>query len=68
MGRRHQARLARAEGRPDLTPQFRATSVTRGFREIGVGVGISLPFLDYGHRRNRVRQAEEAAKRLLTDE
>jgi cobalt-zinc-cadmium efflux system outer membrane protein len=59
---RQQARLGRAEGRPDLVPQLRTESITRGPREPGIGVAISLPFLDYGSRRNRVRQAEEAAR------
>jgi cobalt-zinc-cadmium efflux system outer membrane protein len=59
---RQAGRLARSEGRPDLVPQLRAGSVTRGFSDYGVGVGISLPFLDYGSRRNRVRQAEVSAQ------
>jgi cobalt-zinc-cadmium efflux system outer membrane protein len=59
---RQEARLARAQGRPDLTPQFRAGSVTRGFGDSGVGVGITLPLFDYGSRRHRIRQAEESAR------
>jgi cobalt-zinc-cadmium efflux system outer membrane protein len=59
---RQQARLARAEGRPDLVPQLRVGSVTRGIADGGVGIGISLPFLDYGARRNRVRQADASAR------
>ena len=59
---RQQARLARAEGRPDLIPQFRAGGITRGIEDAGVGVGISLPLLDYGSRRARVRQAEAGAR------
>jgi cobalt-zinc-cadmium efflux system outer membrane protein len=59
---RQDARLARAEGVPDLAPQFRATSVTRGVQQSGFGLGITLPFLDYGNRRGRVRQAEESAR------
>lgn len=59
---RQEARLARAEGLPDLAPQFRAGSVTRGFREHGVGIGVTLPLFDYGSRRHRIRQAEEAAR------
>lgn len=61
-GFRQEARLARAQGRPDLVPQLRAGSVIRGVRDAGVGVGISLPFLDYGSRRHRIRQAEESAR------
>lgn len=56
-----EARLARAQGRPDLAPQFRAGSVTRGFHDSGLGLGITLPLFDYGSRRNRIRQAEAAA-------
>jgi len=56
-----EARLARAQGRPDLAPQFRAGSITRGVQQTGVGLGITLPFLDYGSRRNRIRQAEASA-------
>jgi outer membrane protein, heavy metal efflux system len=59
---RQEARLVRAQGRPDLAPQFRATSVTRGLQEAGVGIGVLLPFPDYGSRRHRIRQAEEAAR------
>lgn len=57
-----EARLERAQGRPDLVPQLRAGSVTRGLSDAGVGLGITLPFLDYGGRRNRIRQAEESAR------
>lgn len=57
-----EAKLARAEGIPDLTPHFRAGSLTRTPRESGFGIGISIPLLDYGSRKNRVRQAEESAR------
>lgn len=59
---RQEARLARAEGRPDLVPQFRAGSITRSFSDYGFGIGISLPLFDYGSRRARIRQAEESAR------
>ncbi len=60
---RQEARLARAEGLPDLAPQYRAGSVTRGgVEDNGFGVAITLPLLDWGGRRGRVRQAEEAAR------
>ena len=59
-GFRQEARLARAEGRPDLAPLFRADSLTRG-GDSGFGLGITLPLLDLGSRRNRVRQAEQSA-------
>jgi cobalt-zinc-cadmium efflux system outer membrane protein len=57
-----EARLARAQGRPDLTPQFRASSITRGVHDSGIGLGVTLPLLDYGSRRHRIREAEEAAR------
>lgn len=57
---RAEARLARAQGRPDLAPQLRAGGVVRGVQNAGVGLGVTLPFLDYGSRRNRVRQAEQS--------
>lgn len=56
-----EARLARAQGRPDLAPQFRAGGVVRGLQNSGLGLGITLPLFDYGSRRNRIRQAEAAA-------
>lgn len=59
--RRQEARLGRAEGLPDLAPQIRATRLTRGVREAGIGIAITLPLFDHGARRGRVRQAEEAA-------
>ncbi len=63
-----QARLARAEGRPDLVPQVRFGSLVRGVSAagtgngFGIGLGITLPIFDYGSRRNRIRQSEEAAR------
>ena len=59
---RQEARLARAEGRIDIAPQVRAESLTRQPREIGIGLGVSIPLFDHGSRRNRIRQAEESAK------
>lgn len=61
-GFRQEARLARAEGRPDLAPQFRAETVTRGVEGVGLGLGITLPFVDWGERRNRAGQAERSAE------
>ena len=61
-GFRQVARFARADGLPDVAPQFRAGSVIRRFSDSGVGIGITLPLIDYGSRRNRVRQAEELAR------
>lgn len=59
---RQEARLVRAEGVPDLAPQFRATGLTRGVSDAGVGIGITLPLLDYGSRRYRIQQAEDFAR------
>lgn len=59
---RQEASLARAEGRPDLAPLFRADSLTRGGGGSGFGVGITLPLLDWGGRRARIRQAEQSAR------
>ncbi len=65
---RQEARLARAEGRPDLVPQFRVGYFTRGLQSAsegngaGIGVALTLPILDYGSRRNRIRQAEQSAR------
>lgn len=57
-----EARLARAEGRPDLAPQVRAGSVVRGFRDTGIGIGVTLPIFDHGRRRLRIQQAEAGAR------
>lgn len=59
---KQEARLARAEGIPDLAPQYRIGGVTRGIQNSGFGVALTLPFLDYGNRRGRVRAAEETAR------
>lgn len=64
---RQEARLARAEGRPDLVPQFRIGYFTRGLQSAqegngaGIGLALTLPLFDYGSRRNRIRQADQAA-------
>lgn len=57
-----QARQARAEGMPDLIPQYRADSLTRRGGSSGFGLGISLPLFDLGQRRSQIRQAEQAAQ------
>lgn len=65
---RQEARLARAEGRPDIVPQFRVGYVTRGLQPVrsgngaGIGIALTLPFLDYGSRKNRIQQAEQSAR------
>lgn len=63
-----EARLARAEGRPDLAPQIRIGSLVRGIPPassgdgLGIGLRVSLPLLDHGALRNRVREAETVAR------
>lgn len=59
---RHQARLVRAEGRPDLALFGRLESFTRAPRVGGVGLGMTLPLLDYGSRRHRLRQSRHLAE------
>jgi outer membrane protein, heavy metal efflux system len=59
---RQEARLARAEGLPDLAAQYRATKIVGGVEDAGFGLGITLPLLDYGSRRHRAQQADEAAR------
>lgn len=64
---RQEAGLLRAEGRPDLVPQFRIGYVTRGLQPAqsgngaGIGIALTLP-LDYGTRRQRIAQTEQAAR------
>jgi outer membrane protein TolC len=55
-----EAQLARAEGLPDLAPQFRVQQF--GTSQYGFSLVITLPLLDWGSRRDRVRQAEESAR------
>lgn len=52
--------LARAEGRPDIAPQIRADEVgdTGSF---GIGIAITLPFIDHGARRARIQEAQAEA-------
>lgn len=61
---RQEARLARAEGRPDLAPQFRANEIVRSFssQDYGFSLAVTLPIFDWGSRRNRIRQAEGSAQ------
>lgn len=49
------AQLDRAEGRPDLALQLRAGDFAHGARDAGIGAVFTIP-LDYGTRRERVRQ------------
>ena len=65
---RQEARVVRAEGRPDLVPQFRVGYFTRGLQPAnsgngaGIGLALTLPFLDYGSRKNRLAQLEQSAR------
>ena len=56
-----QAELDRAEGRPDLGLQLRAGEIVRGIRDAGIGAVFTIP-LDYGTRRERIRQETLAAQ------
>jgi len=56
-----QEQLLRADGRPDLAPQFRVGDVVRGIRDYGVGLSITLPLVDYGSRGNSIRQLQKSA-------
>lgn len=56
---KQQARLVQAEGRPDLALTGRMESFTDSPRVGGVGIGITLPFLDWGSRRNRLEQLKQ---------
>ena len=55
-----QARLTRAQGRPDVAPSFRISQITPTYMDAGVGVVITVP-IDYGTRRNQIRQQEQIA-------
>ena len=57
---RQEARLARAEGRPDIAPQFRVQQF--GTENYGFSVAVTLPIFDHGSRRNRIQQAEDSAR------
>jgi cobalt-zinc-cadmium efflux system outer membrane protein len=59
---RQQSRLLRAESRPDLVLGGRLETFTRTPRLGGVNLGISLPLLDYGSRRERRRQTDQRAE------
>ena len=54
------ASLARAQGRPDLAPEFRIAQITPTYMDAGLGVVITVP-LDYGTRRNLIRQEDRTA-------
>ncbi len=55
--------LAKAEGKPDIAPQFRSQYVT--FQapkrsDYGFSVAIRLPLIDWGARKSRIQQTETA--------
>lgn len=54
------ARLGRAQGRPDLAPEFRISQITPTYMDAGLGVVLTVP-LDYGTRRNQIRADEQTA-------
>lgn len=60
-----EVQLYRAEGRPDIAPQFRSQYVTfqRPKRsDYGFSVAVRLPLVDWGGRKGRIQQAEAAAQ------
>lgn len=60
---RQEVQLYRAEGRPDIAPQFRSQYVTfqRPKRsDYGFSIAVRLPFVDWGGRKGRIQQAEAA--------
>lgn len=59
-----QARLERAEGRPDVAVQYREEELGAASGS-GLGVSIQIPIFDYGARRNRIRQLEAASQSHL---
>ena len=56
-----EARLSQAQGRPDIAPSFRISQITPTYMDAGLGVVITIP-LDYGTRRNQIRQQEQTAQ------
>ena len=54
------ARLGRAQGRPDIAPEFRVSQISPTYMDAGLGVIITVP-IDYGTRRNQVRLDEQTA-------
>ncbi len=57
---KQQVKQVAAEAIPDLLPQFRASRVTHGVQDSGIGIAISLPLLDLGSRRNHKQQLQHA--------
>lgn len=60
--REAETQLARATQRPDVVLEAKRARLTRNGGSIGVG--LTLPFLDWGRRRAEVRQAEAAYQAL----
>lgn len=58
-----EARLAKAEGHPDIAPTVRFNEIVRNItpQEYGLSLAVSLPLFDWGSRRERIRQAEQSA-------
>ena len=65
---RARASLTRAQGRPDLAPEFRISQITPKYMDAGLGIVVTVP-LDYGTRRELIRQedltADAAQSRVL---
>jgi len=58
--REAEERAARAGLRPDVVLEARRASLRRA--EGTAGIGLTLPFLDWGRRRAEIRQAQSAAQ------
>ena len=61
---RQDGALARAEGKPDVAPQFRAQQLFTKrptSQDYGFSVAVRLPLIDWGNRKGRIQQSEAAA-------
>ncbi len=56
-----QASLYRAQGRPDLSPDFRISQITPTYMDAGFGVVLTIP-IDYGTRRGLVAEQDQSAQ------
>ena len=58
--------VIRAQGKPDLTPQYRQTRITHGPHDGGFGIALTLPLIDYGSRRHLLQQNNDISKALMS--
>lgn len=62
---RQEGARVRAEGRPDIAPQFRAQQLFRrrpSSQDYGFSLALRLPLWDWGGRRGRLQQSEAATQ------